>query len=138
PAKDRDEGPLRGRGQHDGSASPGGIMGKPLSHTFIALAAVLTIAFAAEARELSFEERVASQTAIEQIYWSHRIWPMENPGSKPALSSVMPESVIRAKVEDILRKSNALGAIWQRAITAEQLQAELDRMTANSRDPRLL
>jgi hypothetical protein len=31
-------------------------------------------------RSLNFEERVAAQRAIEQVYWSHRIWPKENPG----------------------------------------------------------
>jgi hypothetical protein len=35
----------------------------------------------------------------------------------------MPDSAIRAKVEDYLAKSNALERWWRRPITAEQLQA---------------
>jgi len=89
-------------------------------------------------RNLSFEDRVAAQGAIEQVYWNHRIWPKENKGPKPALSSLMPDSTIWGKVEDYLRKSNALEKWWNRPITAEQLQAELDRMAARSRDPRIL
>ncbi len=68
-------------------------------------------------RSLSLEDRVAAQTAIERVYWAHRIWPKENPGPKPPLEEVMPESTIRAKVEDYLKKSNALERFWGRPIT---------------------
>src|SRR6187399_2957033 len=94
------------------------------------LASAWSSAFAAPARTtpLSFDDRVAAQKAIEQVYWSHRIWPKDNPAPKPPLSEVMPDSVIRAKVQDSLKKSNALEALWKRPVTAEQLQAEMDRM----------
>jgi len=80
----------------------------------------------------------APQRAIAQVYWNHQNWPKENPQPKPPLSAVMPDEAIRAKVEDYLKKSNALEKWWQRPITAEQLQAEMDRMAKGSRDPRLL
>ncbi len=83
---------------------------------------------------MSLDERVAAQKAIEQVYWNHRLWPTENPGPKPQLSSVISDQVIRAKVDDYLRKSNALERFWQRPVTGEQLQAELDRMANNTRD----
>src|SRR3989441_9011067 len=50
----------------------------------------------------------------------------------------MPASALRAKVEDYLRKSSALERIWDRPITAEQLQAEIDRMTRATRQPEVL
>jgi hypothetical protein len=87
---------------------------------------------------LTLEERVAAQRAIEQVYWNHRIWPKENPGPKPALSAVLPDDALRAKVEDTLRKSNALEQYWRRPITAEQLQAEMNRMAAHTRNPQVL
>ena len=90
------------------------------------------------ARELSFDDRVAAQRAIEQVYWNHRIWPKENPRPKPSLSDVLTESTIRARVEDYLEKSSALGSWWGRPITHVQLQAELDRMARDSRDPQVL
>src|SRR5204862_3044609 len=36
-------------------------------------------------RTLTFAERVAYQSAIEDVYWRHRIWPDTNPGPKPPL-----------------------------------------------------
>jgi len=85
-------------------------------------------------RTLTVADRVEAQRAIEQVYWNHRIWPKDNPGPKPALSAVMSEEVIRAKVEDYVKKSNALDMFWKRPITAMQLQVEMDRMAANTRD----
>ena len=43
-------------------------------------------------RTLSFEDRVAAQRAIEEVYWQHRIWPKENPGPKPALDTLLPDA----------------------------------------------
>jgi len=34
-------------------------------------------------RTLTFEERVAYQRAIEDVYWRHRIWPEERLDPKP-------------------------------------------------------
>src|SRR5262249_24988876 len=77
------------------------------------------------ARALSFADAVKAQPAIERVYWEHRIWPKENPTAKPPLEAVMPNSAIRAKVEDYLEKSNALERFWSRPIGSEQLQAEM-------------
>jgi len=90
------------------------------------------------ARELSFEDRVKAQEAIERVYWVHRTWPTENRGPKPRLESVLSGTQIRARVEDYLRKSNALAEIWSRPITAQQLQAEMKRMAVRTRAPEML
>jgi hypothetical protein len=87
---------------------------------------------------LSLDERVAYQRAIEEVYWRHRIWPKENRASKPLLEQVMPLSVLRAKVEDYLRQSEALAVYWKRPITGAQLQAEMDRMARQSQQPQRL
>ncbi len=89
-------------------------------------------------RTLSLEDRVAYQAAIEDVYWRHRMWPTENPQPKPALEQVMPLSTIRAKVEDYLRKSQALEVYWHRPITGAQLQAEMDRMARETKQPDVL
>jgi N-acetylneuraminic acid mutarotase len=86
----------------------------------------------------SFEERVAAQRVIEEVYWRHRVWPKENPRPKPSLSAMMSEAAIRDKVQDYLRKSNALEMLWKRPVSGAQLQAELDRMSSRTRDPQLL
>src|SRR5437868_14097771 len=87
---------------------------------------------------LTSAERVAYQRAIENVYWRHRIWPKERPDAKPSLDAVMSQAQIEKKVADYLRKSQALEDYWQRPITAEQLQAEMDRMTQNTKQPEVL
>src|SRR5215469_5877656 len=89
-------------------------------------------------RTLSFAERVTYQRGIEDVYWRHRIWPEERANPKPPLESVMSRAQIEKKVADYLRKSQALEDHWQRPITADQLQAEMNRMAANTKQPDVL
>ena len=89
-------------------------------------------------RSLTFAERVAYQRVIEDVYWRHRIWPKERPDPKPSLDAVMSQAQLEKKVTDYLRKSQALEDYWQRPITAEQLQAEMDRMAKHTRQPDVL
>src|SRR6516164_3108427 len=62
---------------------------------------------------MSFEERVAYQRAIEEVYWRHRIWPKERPDAKPSLGAVMSQAQLEKKVSGYLRKSDALEEYWQ-------------------------
>src|ERR1700757_2577050 len=89
-------------------------------------------------RTLTFAERVAYQRAIEDVYWRHRIWPEENLRPKPSLDEVMSAQQIEKKVEDYLRDSQALEAYWQKPIAPEQLQAEMERMAQNTKQPEVL
>src|SRR5436190_6524580 len=61
-----------------------------------------------QSKTLTFEDRVAYQRAIEEVYWHHRIWPKENRKSKPALDGMMSQAQIEEKVRDYLRNSRAL------------------------------
>ena len=89
-------------------------------------------------RALSFAERVSYQRAIEEVYWHHRIWPKERPDPKPSLDALISQAQLEKKVKSYLRNSQALEDYWQRPITAEQLQAEMDRMAQNTRQPEVL
>src|SRR2546425_6328497 len=92
-------------------------------------------------RTLTFAERVACQQAIEGVYWRHRIWPRsrgERPDPKPSLDTVMSQAQIEQKVADYLRKSLALEDYWQRPIAGEQLQAEMNRMAQQTKQPEVL
>src|SRR6476646_1490331 len=89
-------------------------------------------------RTLTFAERVAYQRAIEDVYWRHRIWPKERRDPKPSLDAVMSQAQLETKVADYLRKSQALEDYWQRPITAEQLQAEMERMAIHTKKPEVL
>jgi hypothetical protein len=89
-------------------------------------------------RTLTFEERVSYQRAIEDVYWRHRIWPKERKDPKPSPDAVMTQAQLEKKVADYLRNSQALEDYWQHPITAEQLQAEMDRMAQHTKQPEVL
>src|SRR5947209_14006589 len=86
-------------------------------------------------RTLSFAERVSYQRAIEDVYWRHRIWPKENPNPKPSLDGVMSQAQLERKVTDSLRNFQALEDYYHHSVTAEDLQAEMDRMAENTKQP---
>jgi len=89
-------------------------------------------------RTLSFADRVAYQRVIEDVYWRHRIWPKENLKPKPSLDEVMSAAQIEKKVEDYLRDSQALEVYSQKPIAPEQLQAEMERMARDTKQPEVL
>ena len=133
------------------SSSPSGFLSlRDIAILFCATAAcsVLTVPLLAflrpqeqvngSLRTLSFEERVSYQKAIEEVYWRHRIWPKERTDPKPSLDAVMSQAQLEKKVTDYLRNSQALEDYWQRPITDEQLQAEMDRMAKHSKQPEVL
>jgi N-acetylneuraminic acid mutarotase len=116
-------------------------------YVIVLVVATLLSFFRAEApaklshRTISFEERVAYQRAIEEVYWRHRIWPRdggERPDLKPSLDEVMSQAQLEKKVIDYLRQSQALEDYWQRPITTGQLQAEMDRMAHHTKQPEVL
>jgi N-acetylneuraminic acid mutarotase len=89
-------------------------------------------------RTLTFGERAAYQRAIEDVYWRHRIWPPERSDPKPSLDAVMSQAQLERKVTGYLRDSQALEDYWQRPLRAAQLQAEMDRMAKNTKQPDVL
>ena len=50
----------------------------------------------------------------------------------------MTQPQLEEKVEDYLRNSQVLEDYWQRPITAEQLQAEMERMAQHTKQPEVL
>src|SRR5690242_17208601 len=87
---------------------------------------------------LSFQERVRYQKAIEQVYWQHNIWPADNPQPKPGLETILSAKQIENKTRDYLAKANALGVYFDKPITSQQLQAEIDRMARETKDAVML
>ena len=39
-------------------------------------------------------------TAIERVFYAHRIWPGDNPGSRPPFEEAVPRTALATKVED--------------------------------------
>jgi hypothetical protein len=86
-------------------------------------------------RPLDFESRLICRQAIEQVtgppHLACQIQRQARPGA------TVPAQVLQ-RVEDELRRSNALAQLWQRPITGVQLQAEIDRMLGSTRQPQVL
>ena len=78
------------------------------------------------------------RAAIEEVYWRHRIWPEPNPGPKPSLGEVLPESLLRQRAEDGPRLSTAVETLWNVHVDGTQLVREVQRMVASTRSPAVL
>ncbi|MBX7218410.1 MAG: hypothetical protein K1Y36_00545 [Blastocatellia bacterium] len=89
-------------------------------------------------QSLTFAERVAAQKALEAVYWRHRIWPRENQTAKPALESVLSQTVLEQKVRDYVQQSQAVEEFRHQPFSGEELQAEINRLVAHTRDTALL
>ena len=77
--------------------------------TIFALLLIAPLAGAGSpAATLSIDAQVACQAAIEDVRWSHMIWPESNPGPKPARSEVLPADTLRTRVEDRQRMAAVL------------------------------
>jgi hypothetical protein len=100
--------------------------------SIFASSALLASATGAVARDLSFEDRVRAQEAIERVYYSHQI------GATKPFEQAVPRVILERKVQSYLRESAALKTIWQTPITAEMLRAEQERMSRRSRMPERL
>jgi N-acetylneuraminic acid mutarotase len=86
---------------------------------------------------LSISQRISCQRAIEEVYWNHRTWP-QNSQPRPDLNEILSDTAVESKVEDSLRKSNALEKFWNRPILAEELQSEIDRIERETKQAKML
>jgi hypothetical protein len=80
----------------------------------------------AAAGDLTFEERVKAQEAIERVYYSHQI------GASRPFEERIPRPVLERKVREYLRQSAALDKYWNTPVTAEMLERETERMLSGS------
>ena len=91
-----------------------------------------------QVRTLTFTDRVAYQSAIDAIYWRHQIWPKENSRPKPLFAEAVSPAKIQEKVGRYLHNSQSLEQYGHQPITPDQLQAEMERMARESRNPGML
>jgi N-acetylneuraminic acid mutarotase len=83
----------------------------------------------AAARDLTFEDRVKAQEAIERVYYSHQI------GATKPFEAAVPRHILEEKVSTYLKKSLALARYWKTPVTTQMLALEVRRMARNSRLP---
>lgn len=84
------------------------------------------------ARDLSFEDRVKAQEAIERVYDAHQI------GATKPFEEAVPRAVLEKKVRTYLEESAALERTWHTPLTIRALAWELERMNRNTRLPERL
>ncbi len=82
------------------------------------------------------EQRIEVQKNIERIRYSRMVWPKENKFPRPTFEEAVPDSLLEKKVEVYLLKSRALDYFWGRPLTGQQLQAEIERMVRDTKDPK--
>jgi N-acetylneuraminic acid mutarotase len=95
-------------------------------------AAIIVSTGLAVARDLTFEERVAAQEAIERVYYSHQI------GATRPFEEAVPREVLESKVRQYLEQTVALEDYWKTRVTDEMLNRELERMVRGTRLPERL
>jgi hypothetical protein len=107
---------------------------RSLGMSFVMLSAGMAgSAGSATASNLGFEERVACEQAIQEVYYSHRSWPQDS--AKPPFQVAVSREQIEARVRASEDKARLLDERWGYRINAAQLQAEIERMATKSRRP---
>ncbi|HEU5180978.1 MAG TPA: hypothetical protein VFW45_09305, partial [Candidatus Polarisedimenticolia bacterium] len=104
-------------------------MGNSLRFPTCLLLPLIAGALPATARDLTFEERVDAQQAIERVYYSHQL------EARLPFDQAVPPEALKAKVRDTLWKSAILQEQWHAPVTAPMLQAEMQRLARSTRLP---
>ena len=91
-----------------------------------------------QTKTLTFAERVVVSARYRRRLLAAPDLAKRRPDPKPSLDAVMSQAQLEKKVEDYLGNSQALEDYWHQPITAEQLQAEMDRMAQHTRQPEML
>jgi hypothetical protein len=93
---------------------------------------LLFLAAPSMARDLTFDERVRAQEAIERVHYRHQT------GATKTFEQAVSRDVLERKVETYLKRSVALETIWRTPVTAEMLQREMERQAKGTRMPERL
>ncbi|HYV17731.1 MAG TPA: MopE-related protein [Verrucomicrobiae bacterium] len=81
------------------------------------------------ARDITFEDRVRAQEAIERVTYVHQI------GATQTFEQAYPRARLEEKVRRYLKLSAALKAFWNAPVTSDLLEGELSRLAARTRMP---
>lgn len=87
---------------------------------------------------LTIQQRIDAQISIDKTLYENRIWPESNIAQKPSFESFYTREDAKRKVENYLKESNALEKLFNFKTTHIDIQNELNRIVANSKDKVLL
>src|SRR5439155_15696447 len=85
-----------------------------------------------QARELTFEDRVKAQGAIERVYYSHQI------GVTLPFERAVTRELLEKKVHEYMGESEALESFWHTPVTGASLRREAERIARGTRMPKRL
>ena len=100
-----------------------------LMKSLSALIGIMLCGATAYARDLTFDERVAAQRAIERVYYSHQI------GTTKSFDETIPATLLENKVSAYLRKGTLLEHFWGTPLTSSMLSAEMNRILQSTQFP---
>jgi N-acetylneuraminic acid mutarotase len=100
--------------------------------SILAAVALLPQSYSQPSRDLTFEDRVAAQEAIERVLYAHQV------GAAEPFETAVPRSLLERKVRTYLKQSAALEEVWRTPVTARALRAELTRMARDTKLPERL
>ncbi len=111
-----------------------------ISIPFVLICSLGPAALAAPAAvpTLDLSTRAQLMRSVEGARHDFRTWPAANGATRPSLEAIAPEGLFEQRADEAIRKSAALAELWGRPIRGEQLQAELERMARQSRQPERL
>src|ERR1051325_2069064 len=110
---------------------PRGVVSARIRSTLLPLLFLFAIILVqdAHAGDLTMEDRVRAQEAIERVYYAHQL------NASVPFEQAVPAEVIRAKVTRYLQESAALEVVWNAPIGAAALSDELARVARDTREP---
>lgn len=107
-----------------------------LFSAILVIAAVIGLTTFASAAVPDLEQRVRFEDRIQRAYLERRA--EVTPSKSGTTEEPRATEALRAKVEKHLRMTDALEQVWGETVTADDLQAEYDRILEHSTDPVML
>ena len=105
------------------------------ARTGLTALAVASSSFAAEA---DFNQRVEWLRRVDNVYRSHQGAARTDERQQPKLKARKLQELVEHRVRMFDLEAKLLASFWGIAPSASDVQAELDRMARDSRDPTLL
>lgn len=98
----------------------------------------LSISWNNLSHEKYIDNLVQCKTKLDELKWSHNLWPKENKTPKPPFSDIVKPDQIRKTVLESLKMEAVLLNTFNFEVTPAMLQHDLDRMAKNTKDPKRL
>ncbi len=86
-------------------------------------------------QEQYIENLIECKTTLDEIKWSHNLWPKQNKTPKPKFTDVVDKNSIRQSVENSIKMQVLLQERFGLKITPKMLQDDMQRMANDTQNP---